>query len=80
MISLWQDPKGKKVFTTKDITENVGIGDKTKISQLEKEIVSLKHQLNNPSPSEYVRRFMIMHIMIVVSFIHQLQQTQNSEL
>ena len=82
MISLWKDPKGEKVFITKDITGSGRIGDKTKISQLEKEIVSLKQQLNinNPSPSENVRRFIIMHMMIIVSFIHQLQQTQKSEL
>ena len=45
MISLWKDPKEEKVFITKDNAGSGRIGDKTKISQLEKEIVSLKQQL-----------------------------------
>ena len=50
MISLWRDPHGEKVFTIED-TEKAPftmLGDKTKIAQLEQEIMSLK-QLKSPS-------------------------------
>ena len=59
MISLWQDPKGEKVFSTNDTTDNSVIGDKTKIVQLEQEILSLKQQLNNPCAhsSDHVRKY-----------------------
>ena len=48
MISLWRDPQGEKVFITDGNTEIPNtLGDKTKIAQLEKEILSLKQQLKN---------------------------------
>ena len=46
------------MFTTNDTTDNSVIGDKTKIAQLEQEILSLKQQLNNPCAhsSDHVRK------------------------
>ena len=50
MISLCRDPKGEKVFSTNESTENDTFSsriDRTKIVSLEQEIMSLKQQLKN---------------------------------
>ena len=78
MISLWRDPKGEKVFTTNiDTTDNSVFGDKTKIAQLEQEILSLKQQLNNPCAhsSEHVRQFRtILAVLSMYSHLHRTEK------
>ena len=74
MISLWRDPQGEKVFITDGNTEIPNtLGDKTKIAQLEKEILSLKQQLKN---SNDVRNNQEFIQLLCFHFI--LQQTQSS--
>ena len=77
MVSLWQDPKGEKVFTTNDTTVNSVIEDKTKIAQLEKEILSLKQQINSPCArsSDHVRQFRT--ILVILSLYSHLHRTEN---
>ena len=80
MISLWRDPEGEKVFTTNENTGNHVIGDKTKIAQLEEEILSLKQQLNNPRSTDNVRKMIKSIGTIIYTYVcmYSIQQeTQN---
>ena len=59
------------MFTTNiDTTDNTVFGDKTKIAQLEQEILSLKQQLANPCAhsSEHVRQFITMFVVFIFVF------------
>ena len=73
MISLWRDPQGEKVFTTNGNTEIPTLGEKTKITQLEQEILSLKQQLKNPNDVRNNHEFIQL-----LCFHFILQQTQSS--
>ena len=46
MVSLCRDPHGEKVFTNEDTTMST-FSDKTKIAQLEQEIMTLKQRIKN---------------------------------
>ena len=77
MISLWRDPHGEKVFSNEDTeqpTTNTAYYEKTKIAQLEEEIVSLKQRVKNSVSSNDVR-YIILHNVIT----HQLIECRNNE-
>ena len=73
MISLWRDPQGEKVFTTDVNTEIPTLGEKTKIAQLEQEILSLKQQLKNPND---VRNNHEYNYMIIMFSFHSAADTE----
>ena len=54
------------MFTTNDTTVSSVIEDKTKIAQLEKEILSLKRQINSPCArsSDHVRQFRTILVIL----------------
>ena len=66
------------MFTTNDTTVNSVIEDKTKIAQLEKELLSLKQQTNSPCArsSDHVRQFRTIPHVILSSYSH-LHRTEN---
>ena len=83
MISLWRDPKGERVFNTtqRENTDTSRFNDKTKISLLEKEILSLKQQLSKSHPSENVRLYMYVCTITLPLFIiaSSKLQTRNND-
>ena len=83
MIYLWRDPKGERIFTTtqRESTDTSRITDKTKISQLEKEIMSLKQQLDKSCPSQDAGKIMhhFNNIALILDICSRLQTLNNNE-